>query len=63
MRKLILGMLLVFGTSAVYPQQQGNQNQNQNQNQKAPEIDLTNVVPAVALLGGTALIIRARRKK
>ena len=62
MRKLILGVLLVLATSPVYAQQ-NNQNQNGQGNKgKASEIDPTNVIAAIGLVGGTALIIRARRK-
>jgi hypothetical protein len=68
MRKLILGVLLVLATSSVYAQNQNGQGQNQNgqgqnQNGKASEIDLANVMAAIGLVGGTALIIRARRKE
>jgi len=61
MRKLILGVLLVLATSSVYAQNQNGQGQNQNG--KASEIDLANVMAAIGLVGGTALIIRARRKE
>jgi len=64
MRKLILGLLLVLATSSVYAQNQGGQGNNNNQQQqgKASEIDPANVMAAIGLVGGTALIIRARRK-
>ena len=61
MRKLILGVLLVLATSSVYAQNQNGQGQNQNG--KASEIDPANVMAAIGLVGGTALIIRARRKE
>jgi len=61
MRKLILGVLLVLATSSVYAQNQNGQGQNQNG--QASEIDLANVMAAIGLVGGTALIIRARRKE
>jgi hypothetical protein len=57
MRKLIVGMLLVLGTSTVLmagvitsPP-------------TTPEIDPTTGVAAMALLAGAALIIRGRREK
>ena len=60
MRKLILGVLLVLETLPLYAQQ--NKQQQGQQQGKASEIDPTNVIAAIGLVGGTALIIRARRK-
>ena len=67
MRKLILGVLLVLETSSLYAQQNNNNGQQQGQQQgqqpgKASEIDPANVMAAIGLVGGTALIIRARCK-
>jgi hypothetical protein len=64
MRKLILGVLLFLATSSVYAQNQNGQGNNNNGQQpgKASEIDPANVMAAIGLVGGTALIIRARCK-
>ena len=66
MRKLIVGILLVLGTPPVYAQTATtNQTQSPQKPKKAtaPEIDVATVVTAIALLGGTVLVIRGRRKR
>ena len=65
MRKLILGVLLFLATSSVYAQNNNGQQPGQQPGQqqgKASEIDPANVMAAIGLVGGTALIIRARCK-
>jgi len=65
MQRFILGVLLVLGTSTVLmatPGNQGGQGQ-QGQPVQAVEVAPTYAPGAIALLGGTALIIRGRRKK
>ena len=66
MRKLIAGILLLFGTSTGYAQQnpgQKNQNPGQKNQNQVPEIDPTKLPAAIALLGGTTLIIRGTPQK
>jgi hypothetical protein len=64
MRNLIVGILLVLGTSPVYAQTATQtQSPQKPRKAKAPEIDLTTVVTAMAVLGGTVLVIRGRRKR
>ena len=61
MRKLLLsGSILLFLTSGAYPQQTPTP---AAKRPKAPEIAVPSAISAIILLGGTALVIRGRRKK
>lgn len=61
MRKLLLtGLVSLFLTSGAYPQQTPNQ---APRRRKVPEIEVASAISAIVLLGGSALVIRGRRKK
>ena len=61
MRKLMLtGLVLLFVTAGAYPQQTPTPAAKKS---KAAEIEVPSAISAIILLGGTALVIRGRRKK
>ena len=61
MRKLLLtGSILLFFMSGAYPQQTPTLAAKKS---KAAEIEVPSAISAIILLGGTALVIRGRRKK
>ena len=62
MKKLFLLALLVIGTTGFAIGQTNNNDQNGN-GQKAPEIDPSLAISALALLSGGLLVVRGRRKK
>jgi len=60
MGKLLLtGLVWLFVTAGAYPMQ----TPTPAAKPKAPEIEVPSAISAIILLGGTALVIRGRRKK
>ena len=66
-RLLLLGVLsLGMACIAAGQNGQGQNGQGQNNNDqggRAPEIDPSQAVTAIALLGGTTLVVRGRQRK
>jgi hypothetical protein len=61
MRKLLLtGLILLFVTAGAYPKHRPTP---AAKKPEAPEIEVPSTISAIILLGGTALVIRGRRKK
>jgi hypothetical protein len=63
MTRLLLLGVLSLGMTCIAVGQNGQGQNGDNQGGRAPEIDPTQAVSAIALLGGTTLVIRGRQRK
>ena len=62
-RILLLGILALGMTFTAFGQCEGKGNCNGIEKHEAPEIDPSQAVSALALLGGSTLVLRGRRKR